>query len=87
MAIARDQDEFAERTCLECMEAHDKPENGSTCDRESRRPFKGLFDWVWTVRQIDEEDPDLDNNVLWRELKNQIRALREELEEEKVSKK
>ena len=87
LAIARDQDGFSERLCLECMKAHEKPENGSTCDRETKRPFKGLFDWVWLVRQTDEKDPDLDDYVLWRELKKQIRLLREELNEEKVVKK
>jgi hypothetical protein len=83
LALARDGDEFSERTCLECMEAHEKPASGSTCDRETARPFKGLFDWVWTVRQLDDEDPDLDNNVLWRELKKQVRILREELGDQK----
>lgn len=85
LAIARDEDKFSERTCLECMEAHGKPRNGSTCDRESKRPFKGLFDWVWIVRRLEEEDPDLDNYILWRELKKTIRILREELDAEKVS--
>ena len=87
LAIARDSDDFSERTCLECMEAHGKPQNGSTCDKESKRPFKGLFDWVWTVRRLDEEDPDLDNYMLWRELKKQIRILREELGDERVHRK
>lgn len=82
LALARDGDEFAERTCLECLEEHGKPENGSTCDRETVRPFKGLFDWTWVVRQVDEDDKDLDNYVLWRELKKQIRILREELGQE-----
>ena len=84
LAIARDADSFSERTCLECLEVHGKPQNGSTCDRESKRPFKGLFDYVWMARRIDEEDPDLDNYVLWRELKKQIRILREELGEDTV---
>lgn len=87
LAIAREKDKFSEKTCLECMEAHDKPENGSTCNSESKRPFKGLFDWVWTVRQADEEDPDLDNYILWREIKKQVRLLREELGDEKANKK
>ena len=86
LAIARDQDTFGERTCLECMEPHGIPENGSTCDRDSTRPFKGLFDWVWTVRQIDEEDSSLDDYVLWREIKKQVRILREEMGDDKDSK-
>ena len=85
LAIARESDGYIERTCLECMEAHDKPEKGGTCDRETVRPFKGLFDWAWIVRQVDDEDKDLDNYVLWRELKKQIRILREELGDDKAS--
>lgn len=83
LAIARDQDGFTERICLECMEAHGKPASGSTCDRETKRPFKGLFDWAWSVRQLDAEDPDLDNYVLWREIKKQVRILREEMGDHK----
>ena len=86
LAIARDQDSFSERTCLECLEAHERPSNGSSCDRESARPFKGLYDFVWDTRRIDEEDPDLDNYILWREIKKQVRILREELGDEKGSK-
>lgn len=82
LAIARDEDRFVEPTCLECMEEHERPETGGTCDREARRVFKGLYDWIWMVRQTDEGDKDLDSYVLWRELKKQIRILREELEEE-----
>jgi SpoVK/Ycf46/Vps4 family AAA+-type ATPase len=85
LAIARESDGYSERTCLECMEAHGKPESGGTCDRETVRPFKGLFDWAWIVRQVDDEDKDLDNYVLWRELKKQIRILREELGDDKAS--
>lgn len=100
LVIARDSDNFSERTCLECMEgefvtyrdcgcwyhanvctAHPKPSKGNTCNRpQTYRPFKGLYDWVWTVRQSDDEDPDLDNYVLWREVKRQVRILREELD-------
>lgn len=62
---------------------HSKPENGRTCDRsETCRPFKGLYDFVWNVRQTDDEDPDLDNYILWREVKKQVRILREELDNE-----
>jgi transitional endoplasmic reticulum ATPase len=85
LAIARDSDAYSERICLECMEAHTKPENGSTCDRETVRPFKGLFDWAWIVRQIDDDDKDLDNYVLWRVIKKQVRILREELKDEGAS--
>ncbi|PIB02564.1 putative ATPase [Cercospora beticola] len=83
LAIARDADAFSEMICLECLEAHDRPSNGRTCENESIRPFKGLYDYVWLVRQMDEQDPDLDNNVLWREIKKQVRILREEMGEEK----
>jgi ATP-dependent 26S proteasome regulatory subunit len=87
LAIARKEDGFVEKVCLECMEAHEKPDDGSSCDREASRVFKGLYDWIWTVSRIDEEDKDLDNYLLWRELKKQIRILREELETEKGSRK
>ena len=86
LAIARDQDSFSERTCLECLDVHAKPENGGTCDREMKRPYKGLYDWVWTVRQLDEQDSDLDDYILWREIKKQVRILREEMGDEKGDK-
>lgn len=85
LAIARDTDNSSERICLECLEAHDKPSTGSSCDRDSVRPFRGLYDLVWMCKQLDEEDPDLDNNVLWREIKKQIRILREEMGDDKDS--
>lgn len=79
LAIAREKDAYAERLCLECMEpAHEK----ASCDAEPKRAFKGLYDWVCAVRRMDEGDRDLDDYVLWRELKKQIRLLREELGEE-----
>ncbi|KAK4545509.1 hypothetical protein LTR36_002859 [Oleoguttula mirabilis] len=83
LAIARERDGFAERLCMECLESHVAPGDGSTCTNDSKRPFKGLYDWVWAVKQADDEDPDLDNYVLWRELKKQVRLLKEELGEEK----
>ena len=79
LSIAREKDAYAERLCLECMgAAHEK---GSSCDAEPKRAFKGLYDWVCAVRRVDEEDRDLDDYVLWRELKKQIRLLREEMGE------
>ncbi|KAK0927352.1 hypothetical protein LTR91_003840 [Friedmanniomyces endolithicus] len=83
LAIARDQDGFSERVCLECLEAHAQASKGGMCDRDCRRSFKGFYDWVSMVRRQDEEDPDLDNYVLWREIKKQVRILKEELGEEK----
>lgn len=83
LAIAREQDGFVERLCLACLEAHPEPESGSSCMGDTKRPFKGLYDWIWMVKQVDEEDPDLDNFVLWREIKKQVRLLKEELGEEK----
>lgn len=83
LTIARDGYVFSDKVCLECMESHGKPDNGSSCDRPTRRPFKGLYDWCWEVRQQDEEDPDLDNYVLWREVKKQVRVLKEEMGEER----
>lgn len=82
LSIARDEENFSERLCLECLEPHGKPDNGSSCDRESVRPFKGLYDYVWLTRRLDEDNGDLDNYVLWRELKKQIRILREEMGDE-----
>ena len=71
------------RNSTDFVAVHSKPENGRTCDRsETCRPFKGLYDFVWTVRQTDDEDPDLDNYLLWREVKKQVRILREELDNE-----
>ncbi|KAK4555087.1 hypothetical protein LTR86_007853 [Recurvomyces mirabilis] len=83
LSIARDKDVFVESVCLECLEAHERPGNGRSCENESTRPFKGLYDWIWMVRQMDEEDGDLDNYLLWREVKKQVRILREELGDEK----
>ncbi|KAK5135082.1 hypothetical protein LTR08_005607 [Meristemomyces frigidus] len=85
LALARDNHGFAEQLCLECMNAHKKLEgygSGAVCPDRSERPFKGLYDWMWTVRQADQEDPDLDNCALWREIKKQVRLLKEELGEE-----
>ncbi|KAK3117645.1 hypothetical protein LTR53_000773 [Teratosphaeriaceae sp. CCFEE 6253] len=84
LAIARDKDGFSESVCLECLEVHARPASGGACNNDSKRAFKGLYDWVWTVRRADEEDPDLDTYVLWREIKKQVRVLREELGDEKV---
>jgi len=83
LSIARDKDSLTENVCLECMESHPRPESGRSCENESARPFKGLYDWIWCVRQVDEEDGDLDGYLLWREVKKQVRILREELGEEK----
>lgn len=82
LAIAREKDQYAERLCLECMDAHAKPESGGSCDREGKRTFKGLYDWVSLVRRVDEGDRDLDDYLLWRELKKQVRLLREEMGED-----
>ena len=79
LSIARDRDDSGEKLCLECMGTHTRPSNGSSCDRESKRAFKGLYDWVWEVRQTEEGDSDLDNYVLWREVKKQVRILKEEI--------
>lgn len=85
LAIARDSDKFSDTVCLECMQCHAKPGNGRFCENESKRPFKGLFDWIWMVQRQEDEDPDLDNYILWREMKKQIRILKEEMGREKGS--
>lgn len=82
LAIAREKDSYAERVCLHCMETHEKASSSGVCDADSKRPFKGLHEFVCTVRRVDEEDKDLDDYVLWRELKKQIRLLREEMGED-----
>jgi hypothetical protein len=80
LAIARgDKDDL----CLECLDSHARPTHGSHCDREATRPFKGLFDYVWSVRRLEEDDDDLDKYILWREIKKQVRILREEMGDEK----
>lgn len=85
LAIAREPDDSAGRFCLECMESHGKAQ-GVSCDRAAHHPFTGLYDWVWKVRRVDEDDRDLDQYVLWRELKKQIRILREEMGDDKGGK-
>nr|POE72707.1 putative atpase yjob [Quercus suber] len=87
LAIARrdavdDDDQEGAPLCLECMEHHGWPYEG-TCEREGSRPFPGSYNWVWMVRRVDETDPGLDKYVLWREVKKQVRILREELGEGK----
>lgn len=77
LAIARNDNELV---CMECLEGHDRAAN---CDRKTARPFKGLFEYVWAVKRVDDEDPDLNEYVLWRELKKQIRVLREEMGDDK----
>ncbi|EME48898.1 hypothetical protein DOTSEDRAFT_67831 [Dothistroma septosporum NZE10] len=82
LTIARDDDTFSGRTCLECMQSHAAPQNSSSCDRQSVRPFKGLYDYVWLAKQVEDGDSSLDNYVLWREIKKQVRILREEMGDE-----
>lgn len=79
LAIAGDADGFSDRICLECLEVHEE----ARCTREAKRMFKGLFDYVWLVKQTEGEDGSLDDLVLWREMKKQVRILREEMGEEK----
>lgn len=79
LAVARDGDYSAEKLCLECMECHSLGQGGVRCDRDAHMAFKGLYDWVWKVRRLDDEDRDLDSYVLWREIKKQVRILREEM--------
>ncbi len=85
LALARTSDVFSERTCLECMEAHDQPVDGSSCDQKAVQLSRLMYDWIWHVRRIDQDDKDLDSYVLWREIKKQVRTLRHELETEKGS--
>jgi hypothetical protein len=40
-------------------------------------PWVALSVFVKRVRALDNEDPDLNNYVLWREIKRQVRILRE----------
>lgn len=81
LVIARDGEKFVESVCLECLETHGK--QGRMCEREGKRVFRGLGDWIWEIRRLDDEDKDLERYVLWREVKRQVRILREELEGEK----
>ncbi|TKA79136.1 hypothetical protein B0A55_02414 [Friedmanniomyces simplex] len=86
LAIARDADGFSESVCLECLEVHDVRggKSGSArCEGEGKRVFRGLYDWVCVVRRLEGEDPDLEGYVLWREIRKQVRILKEELGEEK----
>lgn len=81
LAIAADADAYSGRVCLECLESSHEE---ARCAREPTRPFKGLYDFVWTVRQAESEDGGLDDLVLWREMKKQVRILREEIGEERL---
>lgn len=78
LALARDADGNS-KVCLDCLEAHARPENGRICHRTSVRPFKGLYDYVWLIRRMEEDDPDLEKNKLWIEIRKQVRILREEM--------
>lgn len=80
LAIAREDNELV---CVECLESHSKINGVAQCDRTVARPFKGLFEYVWAVKVVDEEDPNLNDFPLWRQLKKQIRILREEISDEK----
>ncbi|CZT15652.1 uncharacterized protein RCC_01489 [Ramularia collo-cygni] len=80
LAIAREDNELV---CVECLEQHGKSIENASCDRKIARPFKGLFEYVWSVKLMDDEDPSLNDFPLWRQLKKQIRILREEMSDEK----
>lgn len=80
LAIAREDNELV---CVECLEYHAKINDVAQCDRKIARPFKGLFEYVWAVKIADDEDPNLNDYPLWRQLKKQIRILREEMSDEK----
>lgn len=84
LAIARDSNELV---CMECLQCHGRINDVAGCERQIARPFKGLFEYVWAVKRVDDENPDLNDYVLWRELKKQIRILREEMDNEQSVKK
>ena len=75
LALARNED----KVCLDCLEAHGRPDNGRMCDGESVRPFKGLYDYVWLIKRLEEDDSDLEKNKLWIEIRKQVRILKEEM--------
>ncbi|KAK5109065.1 hypothetical protein LTR62_007521 [Meristemomyces frigidus] len=86
LAIAHNGEKHSDaRVCLECMSVHDNSSaidlEARVCRQQSVRVFKGLYEWVWEVRQVDDSDKDLENYVLWREVKKQVRMLREQLGE------
>lgn len=66
--------------CLNCMQTHGNV--GKFCEREAQRGFKGLYEFCSKVRGLEDEDSELEKNVLWREIRRQVRILREELESE-----
>nr|POE77629.1 putative atpase yjob [Quercus suber] len=80
LAIARDAAEndnvHGGRTCLACLQIHEETSRDSNCI--SSDAFPGRYDWMWMVQRTDNEDSDLDEYVLWREVKKQVRILREE---------
>ena len=79
LAIARDgQDKLAtQNTCVECLHIHERSTSEAVCDGDAFMPWIELSTFVKRVRALDNEDPDLNNYVLWREIKRQVRILRE----------
>jgi AAA+ superfamily predicted ATPase len=64
-------------TCVECEHIHERSSREAVCDGDAFMPWVALSVFVKRVRALDNEDPDLNNYVLWREIKRQVRILRE----------
>ncbi|KAF1827891.1 P-loop containing nucleoside triphosphate hydrolase protein [Dissoconium aciculare CBS 342.82] len=79
LAIARHgQGKVATRTtCVGCSHIHEKTAPGAVCNVEPVEVFTELYYFALRVRAVDNDDPDLDNYVLWREIKRQVRILKE----------
>jgi AAA+ superfamily predicted ATPase len=79
LAIAREGQESVatHSTCVECSHIHERSTREAVCDGDAFMPWIELSQFFKRVRALDNEDPDLNNYVLWREIKRQVRILRE----------
>ena len=83
LAIARNENKAVDQTALEHMAP---PEYGDCIlvSTRSMRPLQASCEdsALSVASDKDEEDPDLENYVLWREIKKQVHTLQEDLDEE-----
>ena len=82
LAIARDEHTFDKTTCSGLSNLQANPVSALSCDNhKANLPLASFHEITLDAEQLDDGG-DLDVYVLWRQLKKQIRILREEMDDE-----